>query len=58
LAVVATRLNALKAVEDGPLAATAEFEATQQRLSQSADAAEGVQSFVEKRVARFDGRAS
>lgn len=56
LAVVATRLNALKAVEEGPLAATAEFEATQQGLSNSADAAEGVQSFVEKRAARFSGR--
>ena len=56
LAVVATRLNVQKAIEQGPLAAMQEFEVTQQRLSRSADAAEGVRSFVEKRAARFTGR--
>ncbi len=56
LAVVATRLNARKAVEEGPRAAAAEFEATQQRLSQSEDAREGVLSFQERRAARFVGR--
>ncbi len=56
LAVVATRLNALKAVEHGPVAAMQEFIATQQRLSRSEDAAEGVRSFVERRAARFQGR--
>jgi enoyl-CoA hydratase/carnithine racemase len=50
LAVVATRLNALKAVEEGPIAAMDEFVATQQRLSKTEDAAEGVKSFVERRV--------
>lgn len=55
LAVVATRLNALKAVEQGPVIAMQEFLATQQRLSRSEDAAEGVRSFVERRDARFQG---
>lgn len=56
LAVVATRLNALKAIERGPLEAMAEFVPVQQRLSRTDDAAEGVRSFVEKRAARFTGR--
>lgn len=54
--VVATRLNALKAVERGPLEAMAEFVPVQQRLARSEDAAEGLRSFVEKRPARFSGR--
>ncbi len=56
LAVVATRLNALKAVEHGPVVAMQDFIEVQQRLSNSADAAEGVASFVERRAARFAGR--
>ena len=56
LAVVATRLNVLKAVEHGPVVAMHEFIATQQSLSNSDDAKEGVLSFVEKRDARFTGR--
>ena len=56
LAVVATRLNVLKAVEHGPVVAMHEFIDTQQRLSRSEDAAEGVRSFVERRAARFQGR--
>jgi enoyl-CoA hydratase/carnithine racemase len=55
LAVVATRLNALKAVEEGPIAAMQEFIEVQQRLANSEDAAEGVRSFMEKRIARFTG---
>jgi enoyl-CoA hydratase/carnithine racemase len=46
----------LKAVEHGPVVAMHEFIDTQQRLSNSDDAKEGVQSFVEKRDARFTGR--
>lgn len=56
LAVVATRLNALKAVENGPVVAMHEFIDVQRHLSQSDDAAEGVRSFVEKRPAHFTGR--
>lgn len=55
-AVVATRLNTLKAVEHGPLAAVAEFIETQRLLANSEDATEGLRSFVEKRPARFTGR--
>lgn len=55
-AVVATRLNTLKAVEHGPLAAVTEFIETQRLLANSEDATEGLRSFVEKRPARFTGR--
>jgi enoyl-CoA hydratase/carnithine racemase len=55
LAVVATRQNVLKAVEQGPLVAMHEFISVQKTLSNSEDAKEGVQSFIEKRAARFTG---
>jgi enoyl-CoA hydratase/carnithine racemase len=56
MAVVATRQNVLKAVEDGPLVAMHEFITVQKILSNSEDAKEGVQSFIEKRAARFTGK--
>ena len=56
LAVVATRLNVLKVLDEGPMAAMGEFETTQKRLAISEDAAEGVRSFVEQRATRFAGR--
>ena len=56
LAIVATRLNALKAVEQGPMAAMSEFIEVQTRLANTDDAKEGVQSFVERRPAKFQGR--
>ena len=55
LAVVATRHSVVQAIEQGPLSARAEFENIQKKLANSADAAEGVRSFIEKRAAVFNG---
>ncbi|HSH90930.1 MAG TPA: crotonase/enoyl-CoA hydratase family protein [Ramlibacter sp.] len=56
LAVAATRLSVLKAIEQGPLAAMGEFIEVQTRLANTDDAKEGLRSFVEKRPAKFTGR--
>jgi len=56
LAVQATLRNAAQAVEHGPAAAVADLGPVQVRLMATADAAEGVASFREKRDARFSGR--
>jgi enoyl-CoA hydratase len=56
LAVQATIRNARLGLEKGVEAAVAEFAETVRALSRTADAAEGVRSFVEKRPPRFEGR--
>lgn len=56
LAVRATLLNARRALEEGWAAAVAEFAETNRRLSATADAAEGVRAFVERRPPRYEGR--
>jgi enoyl-CoA hydratase len=56
LAVQATMQNGRIAMTQGWKAAYEQIASTQQRLYSSEDAAEGVQSFLEKREARFVGR--
>lgn len=55
LAVRATLLNARRALDEGPAAAIAEFDAVNRRLFESNDTKEGVASFVERRKANFTG---
>lgn len=55
LAVRATKANAATFAEKGEKAAIAEFGVIMARLSTSNDGREGVQSFVERREARFTG---
>ncbi|MBL8383528.1 MAG: crotonase/enoyl-CoA hydratase family protein [Burkholderiales bacterium] len=56
LAVRASLASSRRYVEHGPVGMAAEMDAVQRELSQSADAAEGVRSFIERRKARFAGR--
>jgi enoyl-CoA hydratase len=56
LATAAILENGRVALADGWPAAAAQITATQQRLYNTEDAAEGVRSFAEKRDARFVGR--
>jgi len=56
MAVYATKASARTYIERGEAACIADFSATQSRLAQTEDAAEGVASFKERREPRFQGR--
>jgi enoyl-CoA hydratase/carnithine racemase len=56
LAVRAVRASARSALDRGTRAATAELTERQRALLASADAREGLQSFIERRSGRFIGR--
>ena len=55
LAVRASLASSKRYVDRGPVGMAAEMDETQRVLSQSADAAEGLRSFVERREANFEG---
>ncbi len=56
LAVRATLLSARKAIAEGPAAAFNDLLPQFEKLQKSEDAKEGLNSFVERRTARFTGR--
>ena len=56
LGIQVTKEAALKYVEHGEAAAIACIPAIRERVLNSADAREGIQSFVERRTAVFQGR--
>ena len=56
LAVSQTIVSARFAIDQGPVAASSRFTDVQTELMRSADAAEGVRSFVERRTPQFTGR--
>jgi enoyl-CoA hydratase/carnithine racemase len=56
LAVRASLASSRTAIDHGPDAAFRELKAQQAQLMATADAAEGVRSFMERRRARFTGR--
>jgi enoyl-CoA hydratase len=56
LAVRASLASSRRYLEKGPVGMRAEMQAVQRELAATADAAEGLRSFVERRKARFTGR--
>ena len=56
LAVRASLASSRRYLEKGPLGIKPEMEAVQRKLAQTADAAEGLRSFVERRKAKFTGK--
>jgi len=56
LAVQATKASSRRFVQEGFDAAVAAFKPTQKALFETEDVTEGVQSFVERRAAKFKGR--